>query len=528
MKTRIGIFALGVALISAANAADLAASAPSAPTSCFSSFWNWLSASANDCPLTYAGITLYGSLDIGATYLTNGVGYSPSADKLNYFIQKNSSGSKWLPAYNALSQSVLGLKMKENLGYGWSLVGVLEAGINPYSGMFDNGPRSLADNNARPASKFPWQTSNFDSSRAGQWDNSQAYIGVSNPVYGALTFGRTDALAYDLAALYDPAASYAFSMIGFSAAFANFGNTEAARPIAFTYRGTYRNFRAAVQAQVGGYGLGNATNGLYQGQLGGDFGPFSIDGALSWAKDVVSLSSFSGSNIACLNVSNCFINVNNAYYNPNSVLKATLSNNFGAELVAKYKWNNFTLYGGTLYARLSNPSDDYLTGFKTIAQGIFVPAGFFSKGVYTNSAITDNAYNFNKILQTFWTGVKWSVRDNLDLSVAFYYQGQSNYSFNVTNGVTISAPCTGSGPFISSNKCGGSQDAFSFLADWRPFKRVDVYGGVMLSNVYGGLANGFFSTTTYAVPEGKKIPTATVNTPRTQEFDPTVGVRIRF
>ena len=83
-------------------------------------------------------------------------------------------------------------------------------------------------------------------------------------------------------------------------------------------------------------------------------------------------------------------------------------------------------------------------------------------------------------------------------------------------------------PFISSNKCGGSQDAFSFLADWRPFKRVDVYGGVMLSNVYGGLANGFFSTTTYAVPEGKKILTATVNTPRTQEFDPTVGVRIRF
>jgi hypothetical protein len=93
---------------------------------------------------------------------------------------------------------------------------------------------------------------------------------------------------------------------------------------------------------------------------------------------------------------------------------------------------------------------------------------------------------------------------------------------------TVSAPCTGSGPFISSNKCGGSQDAFSFLADWRPFKRVDVYGGVMLSNVYGGLANGFFSTTTYAVPKGKKILTATVNTPRTQEFDSTVGVRIRF
>ncbi|MGH6796829.1 MAG: hypothetical protein ACREDI_00400, partial [Roseiarcus sp.] len=265
-----------------------------------------------------------------------------------------------------------------------------------------------------------------------------------------------------------------------------------------------------------------------QGQLGGDFGPLSIDGALSWARDAVSLSSFSGSNVACLNAFNCFINVNNAYYNPNTVLKATLSNNFGAELVTKYRWNNFTLYGGYLYARLSNPSDDYLAGFQTIAQGIFVPAGFFSKGVTTNNAITDNAYNFNKILQTFWTGLKWSARDNLDLSVGFYYQGQNNYNFNVAKGVTVGAPCTGSGPFISSNKCGGSQDAVSIMADWRPFRRVEVYGEIMLSNVYGGLANGFFSTTTYAVPAGTKILTATVNTPRTQGYDPTVGVRIRF
>ena len=243
----------------------------------------------------------------------------------------------------------------------------------------------------------------------------------------------------------------------------------------------------------------------------------------------MSLSSFSGSNVACLNAFNCFINVNNASYNANSVLKATLSNNFGGELVAKYRWNKFTLYGGYLYARLSNPSDDYLTGFRTIAQGIVRSRpDYFSKGVYINNAITDNAYNFNKILQTVWTGVKWSVRDNLDLSLAFYHQGQNNYNFNVTNGVTVSAPCAGSGAFISSNKCGGSQDAFSIMADWRPFKRIDVYGGVMLSNVYGGLANGFYSTTTYAVPMGGRILAVSVDTPHTREYDPTIGVRIRF
>ena len=80
---------------------------------------------------------------------------------------------------------------------------------------------------------------------------------------------------------------------------------------------------------------------------------------MSWEKDAVSLSSFGGANIAQYDHSGqYFINVNNAYYDPNSILKATLSNNFGAEFTAKYKWNAVTFYGGYLYARLSNPTDD--------------------------------------------------------------------------------------------------------------------------------------------------------------------------
>jgi hypothetical protein len=60
-------------------------------------------------------------------------------------------------------------------------------------------------------------------------------------------------------------------------------------------------------------------------------------GALSWAKEAVPLSSFGGANIACQTPANCFIKVNSHYFDPNSVLRATLSNNFGGELVAKYK-----------------------------------------------------------------------------------------------------------------------------------------------------------------------------------------------
>ena len=85
---------------------------------------------------------------------------------------------------------------------------------------------------------------------------------------------------------------------------------------------------------------------------------------------------------------------------------------------------------------------------------------------------------------------------------------------------------TGSSAFISSSRCGGSQDGISFLLDWKPAKRVDIYAGVLVSNVYGGLANGFFSTSTAFIP-GTATPVS-VNTARTQNYDPTVGIRIRF
>jgi predicted porin len=524
---RLGIAMTAAALAAAAHAADLPTTkAPDkAKPNCWASVWDWLNTSAADCPIGAYGVTLYGTLDLNATYLNEGVNKSPAADKVNYSIQRNAYESKFLAGYNGLSTSVIGLKMKEDLARvglpGWSLIGVLEAGVNPYSGMFLNSPRSLAYNNARPANTFPFQNANFDGSRAGQWDNSQGYLGISNPVYGTLTFGRTNSLALDVTSAYDPVGSTAFSTLGFSAGFAGFGSSPSARPnTAVTYRLTYQNFRAAIQAQVGSYGIGNSTNGMYQGQLGFDFGSLSLDGVLSWAKDAVSLSSFAGSNMTCLTpgTGNCFINVNNQFFDPNTVLRATLSNNLGGELVARYKWDPFTFYGGWIYARQMNPSDDFLTGFPTIAQGIFIPPGAFNKsGVYTNSAVTVNNFDIQRVLNTFWFGARWKIRSDLEAMGGFYYQNQNNFSL---------VACTGSSAFISSNRCGGSLDGLSFLLDWKPVKRVDIYAGVLVSNVYGGLANGFFSTSTAFIPG--TTTAVSVNTARTQNYDPTVGIRIRF
>ena len=107
-----------------------------------------------------------------------------------------------------------------------------------------------------------------------------------------------------------------------------------------------------------------------------------------------------------------------------------LSNSAGVELMARYKWGPFRFYGGYIYARLMNPSDDYANGFPTIAEGIFVPPG----------AATSNAYTVNRILNSMWTGVRYSVWSNLDLA-AGYYRIQNDY---------LPAPTSAPGPAPAS------------------------------------------------------------------------------
>jgi predicted porin len=464
--------------------------APAPAPNCFSSFWSWLNSSADDCPLSYAGITAYATIDVGYDYQTHGAPFNPSTPNgVAYGIQKYSRDDMFLRSGQQLDTSTIGLTINEPLAYGWSLVGAAQFGFNPYSLMLTNGPRSLADNNVNAPVD---QTTNGDSSRAGGWRTAQMYVGLSNTTFGTLTFGRMNSLSYDLIGPYDPLdGSNAFSLIGFSSSFPGFGDTETARiNTAFRYLLQYQNFRVAGMAQVGGFGADNPANGFYQGQIGADFGNLSLDGVVSWAKDAVSLSNFAGSNIAQFDHDGYFIKLNNVYYNPNMILKATLSNNTGVMLVAKYKWDKFIFYGGYLYARLANPSDQYVNGFQTIAQGIFVPPG----------QVTSNNFNVAKVLNTYWTGAKFSVRDELDLAAGIYYQQQNNY-------LQAPAVCTGVSTGISSNKCAGSQDGISFLIDYKPVKRVDFYAGMMISNVYGGLASGFLHT---------------------QNIDPGVGLRIKF
>ena len=93
------------------------------------------------------------------------------------------------------SARTIGVKIKEEFAPGWSLVGKINTDFDPYSLQLANGPASLVDNNNQTIGN---QSANSDSSRAGQWDNTAAYGGVSNNTFGTLTAGRQNSFSAEI------------------------------------------------------------------------------------------------------------------------------------------------------------------------------------------------------------------------------------------------------------------------------------------------------------------------------------------
>jgi predicted porin len=467
-----------------AQAADLPtkkASPPPQPSSCFSSFMSYLDSTPAECPLTWNGITLYGTIDMGAGYETHGTAlnraYPTGVEEL---ISKNSQGGMWLLTPGGLSQSQVGVKVNEPLAPGWSLVAQVGLGFDPYSLQLSNGPYSMSMNTQVP---LPFQSSNGDSSRAGQWDNSLGFIGVSNATYGTLTVGRQNTLTLDGVNAYDPmGGSYAFSPIGYSGKIPGAGSTEDARQnTALKYMVNIGNFRVGGLWQFGGYSQGNGSNGEYEAQIGATFNGLSVDGIYSHIIDQVALGTYNAVEPSTI---------------PYNALKATLSDNDSVMLLAKYKWGQATLFGGWEYIRYTNPSDSYSWGFSSI--GDFPVLG---------SAVNSTAFTHAEILNALWTGVKYAFTDKIEGTAAFYMYDQNNY-YTGTCKANTTAPYPGYAPQGSNNAaCQGNLYAVSAMVDYHPWKRLDVYAGAMYSAVTGGLASGYLHT---------------------NNIDPTVGLRVQF
>jgi predicted porin len=425
---------------------------------------------ADDGSLTYHGITLYGTIDMGLGYQTHGTPLNGSAGfGLEYLISKNSNRPYFGLAPNALSASNVGLRGIEEVYPGLSVVFNLQTSFVPTSGRLSDGLASIVQNNGVPQAS---QTSNADSSKDGQAFNTAAYAGLSSPTYGTLTFGRQNALTLDGVLAYDPmGGSGAFSLIGFQGTTAGMGDTENARlDNSLKYRVDVGPFRAAAATQIAPSGDGSRN--IVEGQLGVDYLGASFDAIYSHVNDAISAAPLAVG----------FTPTLAQFESAGAGLVAgTVSDNTSLMLLARYAFGPVKFYAGYENIQFANPDTPLAPGTTIV-------------GGYSLATVNNAAFTNNKDLQVFWTGAKYAVRSDVDLVAAYYHEEQNSFEGNGCSNNSFAA-------------CSGQLDAISFLADYRFTKRFDVYAGVMFSQVANGLSNGFLNTST---------------------IDPTVGLRFQF
>src|ERR1700694_2483818 len=438
---------------------------------------------APDSSLTWNGITLYGIVDVGLQYQTHGVpisDYFPAGTEA--IISKNSNGSITAGTPNNLGQSRIGLSGNEPLMGDWSGVFRLETFFNPQSGNLSDALKSQVLNNGRALTA---QSTNVDSSVAGQLFAGAAYAGFSSPTVGTFTFGRHVTLLADGVGKYDPmSVSQAFSIIGFSGTAAGGGDTEDRRlDQSVKYTGKYGPLHLGALYQFSG-ARGSGQNAV-QLLLGGEFAGGSIDGYYAKKKDAIATAPLSAPQVAdlptvCTTSVTPPANPSGALcFSSSNSLAATISDNTTYGLMGSYSLGMGTFSAGYEHIAFDNPATALARGSLTI--GGYVLA-------FTNNA----AFNNQKTLQVSWAGVKIAATPDLDLLGAYYHYKQNSFATGAKAGCSDA----------SNSACSGTENAVSLVADYRFAKRFDGYLGTFYTGVQDGLANGFLNKSTLTTTAG--------------------------
>jgi predicted porin len=488
-----------------------------APTAACGSFQDFF---ATDCPLTWHGVTIYGTYDIGVAWVSHGMpenGYNYEGESL---VNRNGNHSQWVIAPNNLSQTGFGIKVKEEFMEGWFVVANASTGVNPQSGQLANMAATNTTNNGLPRGSY---SVTGDGARAGQAFNDELFGGVSSPVYGTLTFGRQRALGTDAMLAYDPAAgAYAFSYIGYNGTMAGGGDTEDTRwDQAIKYRLAYgpAHFGAMYKFVDGSGGCysdaatWSATtctaeqphNTAYGFDVGGEYdfgqsiGKFSADVVYQHYNQAISVvnpllgpqsltqpyqSTTDSINTNPINGANV-IGTNNTEY-------GIVTDNSAILVAAKYTWQQIKVFGGYEHIHQTNPSNP-------------LGVGASAQGGYLLSGVEDNNLDSPKVVQIWWTGAKYAFDVKTELTVAWYHQLQNDFR--------LPSECSVAAGFRSS--CGGTLNEFSLYADHHFTKRFDVFAGVEYSLVAGGLA--------IAIPHGPGVPYY-----HDSNVEPVIGGRFTF
>jgi predicted porin len=417
--------------------------------------------------LTFAGVTLYGTVDVGIAYMTHGAPLSQTwAPGLPYFVQNFSNHSILSAGPNGLSQSKVGLSGVEPLWGDWTGVFRLETGFDPTSGRLTDGPGSLVADNGRSAAT---KISAGDSSRAGQPFQGAAYAGISSKTFGTLTFGRQNTLMSEALSKYDPQLqSNAFSPIALQGTSGGFGDTQ---DRIFDSSAKYvLNVGPAHVAFIHQFGSdGYIPENSNEVSVGADIAGLSVDAIYGKIHGAVAAASLTAAQVPTV---------------APGTLAATISDNTGYAALASYNMKEIfpiKFYAGWERIKFNNPAHA-------------IPAGTQDIGGYILSIPNNAGFNIQKILQISWAGARYTPIPQLDLSAAYYQYNQKSFNANGCHNA-------------SASSCAGELHDASLVADYHWTKRFDTYAGVNYSIVQNGLANGYLFTS---------------------DWTPMVGVRFNF
>ena len=497
--------------IAPTNAPPLLTKAPTPTNRACKSYENFRD---TDCSLTWYGITVYGTYDIGAGWVSNGT----APNGVNYegesLINRNGNGSRFLIAPNNLSQTGLGIKGMEEIMPGWYGVFNASTGFNPQSGQLANIAASNTINNGLPRANY---SNPGDGSRAGQVFNDELYAGVSSPTFGTLTAGRQRALGTDVMLNYDPAGgAYAFSFIGYNGTMAGGGDTQDTRlddTIKYRLDLGAVHFGALYKFADGSGGCFSASaiwtassctpetphNSAFGFDMGGQYANFSADVVYQHVNQAISVVN---PLLGPQSVTQSFQSTTNSI-NTNPITGANLVNPFNTEygivtdndavmVAAKYAWNQFKFYGGYEYIRQVNPANPL--GIGATAQGGYILSG-----------VEDNNLDAPKIVQIFWVGAKYALNSQTEFTLSYYEEFQSDFR--------VPSACGGTAGVLAS--CAGNLYEVSFYGDYHFTKRFDVYAGIAYSAVSGGLG--------IAIPHQPGVPYL-----NDSNIAPTIGARFTF
>jgi predicted porin len=330
----------------------------------------------------------------------------------------------------------------------------------------------LAVNNGK---SLTTQSIGVDGSSAGQAFQT-AYAGLKSPLFGTLTFGRQLTLLSEGTIKYDPNYNAtAFGLLGASNTYSGAGTSEGNRlDSMLKYSISFEDLVHAAALYKFNGSTGGANTAV-QANVGAAYAGLSIDAYYSKLNGAVTASSLTAPQVTDLA---------KLGYSVTNSLAGTISDDTTYSLMGRYDFDPLKFFAGYMNIKYTNPKDPLSVGFNDI-------------GGYVLAFVTNNAYNNSKTVQVYWTGIRYAVIDNLELTAAYYGYRQNAYGTGTQAGCSTSAHST----------CSGSFEAFSFDADYHFNQHFDAYAGAMYSGVSDGAASGYIYST---------------------NINPTIGVRYKF